>query len=105
MTHSKHTPGPWHLGKNGDDCAKNHAICAGSSVIAKVYGRGYPVCSGWSEQSQADANVIVVAPELLAALKTVVEMEYDRDEESRNFDKERLQYFASLIAKAEWRAA
>lgn len=41
--------------------------------------------------------------ELLQALRTVVEMEYDRDPESRNFDDERLEHFASLIAKAEGR--
>ena len=41
-----------------------------------------------------------LGPDLAAALKTVVEMEYDRDEESRNFDEERLQHFSSLIAQA-----
>jgi hypothetical protein len=105
MTQSKHSPSPWHLGKNGDNCAKNHAICSGIIVIAKVYGAGYPASEGWSERSQADANVMVIAPELLAALKTVVETEYARNEESRNFDEERLQEFVALIAQAEGRAA
>ena len=40
------------------------------------------------------------APKLLDALTTVLEMEYDRDPESRNFADERLEYFASLIAQA-----
>jgi hypothetical protein len=102
---TQHTPGPWHLGTNGDGCAKNHAICTGSVVIAKVYGRGYPAGKGWSEQSQADAHLIVTAPLLLAALRIVVHAEYDRDEESRNFDEERLHSFASLIAQAEGRTA
>ena len=28
-----HTPAPWSLGSNGDNCAKNHAICSGASSI------------------------------------------------------------------------
>ncbi|MCE9567635.1 MAG: hypothetical protein K8U57_37010 [Planctomycetes bacterium] len=48
-------------------------------------------------------RLMSVAPKLLDALRIVVEMEYDRDEESRNFDAERLEFFASLIAEAEWR--
>lgn len=55
----KHTPGPWELGKNGVDCAENHAICAGPTVIARVYGTGYPVGKGWSARSEADARRIV----------------------------------------------
>lgn len=47
------------------------------------------------------ARMAKLAPELAAALKTVVEMEHDRDEESRNFDEERLQHFSALIAQAE----
>jgi len=50
-------------------------------------------------------RLIDVALQLLAALRTVVEMECDRDEESRNFDEDRLQYFRSLIAQAEGRPA
>ena len=45
------------------------------------------------------------AANFLAALQTVVAMEFDRDDESRNFDEERLRYFTSLIAQAEGRAA
>lgn len=64
-----HTPGPWALGKNGDNCAKDHAICSDARVIAKVYGNGYPVGSGWSPDSAADARLIAAAPDLLAALE------------------------------------
>lgn len=63
------TPGPWKTGKNGDDCAAGHAICADGFVIAKVYGRGYPVTKGWSPASQADANLIAEAPALLRLVK------------------------------------
>ncbi len=74
---SNHTPGPWQLGKNGDQCARNHAICSGPVVIAKVYGRGYPAGEGWSPESEADAAFIVRAcnshEELLAALEDCIE--------------------------------
>ena len=50
-------------------------------------------------------RLVDVALKLLAALRTVVDLESDRDEESRNFEEERLQYFASLIAQADGRAA
>lgn len=69
---TKHTPGPWHLWSNGDDCARDHAICSGPIVIAKVYGLGYPVGKGWSEQSAADARLIAKAPEMLALLRECV---------------------------------
>jgi hypothetical protein len=71
-TAARFTPGPWTLGKNGDDCAPGHAICAGPYVIAKVYGGGYPTADGgtsWAPRTQADAKLIVCAPELLAAVK------------------------------------
>lgn len=64
---------PWTLGKNSDKCAENHAICSGPAVIAKVYGRGYPIGSGWSPRSEADAKLIVTAvnshKSLIAALE------------------------------------
>lgn len=66
---TKHTPGPWHVGTNGDNCARDHAICDGPMVIAKVYGTGYPFGRGASPQSTANARLIAAAPELYAALK------------------------------------
>jgi hypothetical protein len=49
----------------------------------------------------APARLAKIAPDLLTALKTVVEMEYGRDEESRNLGEERLKHFSALIARAE----
>jgi hypothetical protein len=69
----QHTPGPWTVGCNGDDCAKDHAICAESMVIGKVYGRGYPSGSGWSPDSAADARLIAEAPVMLALLRDALE--------------------------------
>ena len=68
---------PWTLGRNGDKCAKNHAICSGSNVIAKVYGKGYPIGEGWSPQSEADAQLIVTAVNNFDALVAVLEDELE----------------------------
>ena len=56
MNETTHTAGLLTLSKNGDACAKNHALCAGPIVIAKVYGGGYPMGVGWSPRSEADAR-------------------------------------------------
>lgn len=76
---TKHTPGPWHLGTNGDDCAKEHAICSsdGVSVIAKVYGLGYPIGKGWHPRSAADARLIAAAPEMCKTIANIID-ERDR---------------------------
>ena len=66
---ASHTPGPWHVGTNGDACAVNHAVCSGPIVIAKVYGKGYPTGKGWHPESEADAMLMAAAPELLEALE------------------------------------
>lgn len=62
-----------HLGQNGDKCAKNHAICEGTHVLAKVYGDGYPTGEGWGERSEAFARLCAAAPELLEALEAVLQ--------------------------------
>lgn len=68
---------PWALGQNGDKCARNHAICSGPRVIAKVLGTGYPIGEGWSPRSEADAQLIVTAVNhhevLVAALRDELE--------------------------------
>ena len=68
---TQHTPGPWTLG-NAQDCSRNHAICAGPQVIARVLGRGYPPGKGWSEITQANARLIAAAPQLLEALRSFI---------------------------------
>ena len=70
---AEHSKLPWTLGQNGDDCARNHAICSGTSVIAKVYGLGFPIGKGWSPRSEADARLIVTAINNHAALVEALE--------------------------------
>jgi hypothetical protein len=72
MDDTNFTPGPWHLGKSGDKCAKNHAICAGASVIAQVVGGGYPIGEGWSERTEANARLMAAAPKMADLLREIL---------------------------------
>ena len=67
-----HTPGPWERGTNAES-GKGFAICAGYRVLAVVRGTGYPMGTGWSPGSDADANLMAAAPCLLAALAALIE--------------------------------
>ena len=50
----------WAIG-NADQCARDHAICDGAEVVARVTGRGYPTGLGWHERSAEMAQFIVRA--------------------------------------------
>jgi hypothetical protein len=70
-------------------------------IYALITGQTFP----GSYRSGDWLRTMYAGHKLLAALRTVVETEYDRDAESRNFDDERLQYFSQLIAQTEGRVA
>lgn len=69
MSEAKHTPGPWHMGRKGNECRiyadrDQHAI-------ARTYGtglNGIGVCELTGPENKADAILIAAAPELLEAL-------------------------------------
>lgn len=97
------TPGPYHVGHNGDNCAVNHAICTGSRVIAKVYGNGYPAGEGWSPESEATAHLFAAAPDLLLACEAAVEFIGTRFYAGRDNGKVYGQLVAALAkAKGEF---
>lgn len=57
---SKHTPGPWAFeASNGDDCGM-------------IVGKTAVVCDFVDDPREADARLIVAAPDLLAALQVVL---------------------------------
>ena len=72
-----HTPTPWKTG-NAFDCARDHAISADGNLIARVMGNGYPIGTGWSPESAANADLIVRAVNahdaLVAALEAITGM-------------------------------
>ena len=62
-----HTPGPWSTGSNASS-TPHHAICAGPHVLAVVHQLGYPMFKGRSPRSDANAQLMAAAPDLLDAL-------------------------------------
>lgn len=104
--------GPWHIGEGFADTLfirekrpdgrgevvtlvnlfkeETEKLPDGSTLIRKV-----PI-----PHAREKAALIAAAPKLLDALKTVVAMEYDRDDESRNFENETLEWFEQIIAEA-----
>lgn len=85
-----HTPGPYEAVRNN--------TTPDWRVEYEQGGERYTLVTGLSE---SDAKLIAAAPELYEALKIAVEMEYDRDEESRNFENERLEYWQSILDKVQ----
>ena len=75
MNNAKHTPGPWVILKGYDGTVEVSAsrpyrinnISAGTPLICDVYQ--HPKFDGFS--SQANANLIAAAPELLEALELI----------------------------------
>lgn len=95
MSTSKHTPGPWIA--EVDDNGENLGIMseAGKAVVAGCGCCGSP----WSDKTHAHANarLIAAAPELLEALKMV--LQHGRIDNS----EKRMNVVSAAIAKAEGR--
>ena len=76
MSTAKHTAGPWHVGvAPHGDCR----IYSGSEshAIARTYWpelNGIGVCDLTGPMNRADARLIAAAPDLLASLKSVLDM-------------------------------
>ena len=73
---SKHTPGPWYIGKDTGD--QNRHIYAEQMVCSDDGEEWHPLiaCTDDDEQLidwQANARLIAAAPDLLAALQQCVE--------------------------------
>lgn len=95
-----HTPGPWTLG-TGHGTARDHAICAGPVIIAKVVGNGYPIGSGWWPESAANARLLGASLELAQALEYVIAAfdapAWDGEELAKSIDAAR-----AVLRKAIW---
>ena len=82
----QHTPGPWYI-----DC-QNESATIGYRAI--VDNEGYTVCEP-SPMGQANARLIVAAPDLLAALQSFCGVYEGQDDVPRYVQKAR-----AAIAKA-----
>ena len=108
MSNTKHTPGPWIISaRKNDDAIEIDAPFV--ETLAEVYGKKHDL-----ETCEANAHLIKTAPQLLAALKSIVESTsdvydwkfwYERPQSCINdIRKEKAEKWASLLsilAKAE----
>lgn len=88
-----HTPGPWYVEPFEDDC-DGIGVCAfGKGVVADVDS---DYCE--PDEMQANAHLIAAAPELLSALKAVME-QFDAGYFQRNTDSDGLSDWAIRAMK------
>lgn len=67
MSETKHTPGPWTKGPYGD-------LYGSNGIPVQVYGTGMGSTTLPDETSKANAALVIAAPDLLEALKNLVEV-------------------------------
>ena len=76
QTQTKHTPGPWHRGADAGNGRDSIFANEGRMRMEKGGTALYPIANlveGWDEgEDCANAALIAAAPELLAALESVV---------------------------------
>jgi hypothetical protein len=73
---SKYTPGPWTVEEYGDD--ETPALVIHKDTESRVCFMATPGSHGDPETIEADARLIVAAPDLLAAAVTLEEAEMNR---------------------------
>lgn len=90
-----HTPGPWRVNPEGfnEDCGSVIVSEDGKHSVVSAYGGQY--CTGFVDMSEANAALIAAAPEMLQALKDIVDFFSDFDHE------ETIQKATHIISKAE----
>lgn len=102
---TKHTPGPWKIIDDSEMKNRGPAICGVEkafttiSIHAQTTGKPCPTVEILDETGEANARLIVAAPELLEALKGIIEIG-KRDMSNPKYDG----YFDSArkaIASAE----
>ena len=92
-----HTPGPWYVGKYGDN---DSDVCAeGGPLICSLRGGAADACDHTADD---DARLIAAAPELLAALRELVQYD-DGSSDEGSYGYEVLGRCKAAIAKAEGR--
>ena len=98
---TKHTPGEWVTGST-DPLLFGRKQGNGTEPIGCVYGPAFPERSDVGQRALANARLIAAAPELLDALKSLVQLEAD----GKHADECAIETWgraAATIAKAEGR--
>ena len=65
---TKHTPGPWHVGRYTPNATEMTILTKNGSPVTPAWGPQFYVNS---EQAKANACLIAAAPELLSALEAL----------------------------------
>lgn len=101
---STFTPGPWKVVRGGDEkCLYIEQVVYGASgrgAVATVF----TVHEKPTDTETADANLIASAPNLLTALKVMLDQVADDPNAGRFFDLRWLNSVRTLVAKAESRS-
>ena len=88
---TKHTEGPWKAGAQ-NPTSNEIQIMAGKSIVAHVAPRPH-----WDATQESNAALLASAPELLGALKALLELHKVHRDQMVHV------YARAVIAKAEWR--
>lgn len=70
MDDTKHTPGPWVIDERYDGCV--YSSDDTGSIVARCGGRGFEFVAREADEIKANAALVAAAPDMLAALKTVI---------------------------------
>ena len=74
MQNTKHTPGPWKVGRYTPNATEISILTTGGAPVTPAWGPKFYVNS---EQAKANARLIAAAPDLLEALDAIVQRIYD----------------------------
>lgn len=108
MTEAKHTPGPWHLEEMGYNSSSYYIRGSSESGDRLTIGKGAVahIPRSTVNPMEANARLIAAAPELLEALKAMLEAEYAHEWEDYSSEELTvLEKAHAAIAKAEGGAA
>ncbi len=83
---NKHTPAPWNVEFSDDDPYGDILIRGNRRNIAKLWLDDAPV-PAYNEQQKANAKLMASAPELLEALKEIVNCEINRRSDLETLSK------------------
>lgn len=91
---TQHTPGPWHADTGPKTLDSDHRVVeihsstggktGDGNVIATIHGDIFNHTVPLIEEAKANAKLIAAAPELLEALKSIADENYDDDDKKHH---------------------